>query len=149
MRNLLLLFIPLLFSMCSNEITDKDEYEAQIIVTSNTPINAEIGSNTFLWNSLVVMGSDGVSSSIILSWNGAAETTDFTSWESDVYIVSDGNFTLSAGLANQGDYECKDITVELIIDGKSFDKRTATLGTDDMGAPCGNEISLSYNLILP
>ena len=149
MRNLLLLFIPLLFSMCSNEITDKDEYEAQIIVTSNTPINAGIGSNTVLWNILSVIGSDSDGRLIMLSWYGSAETTDFTSWESDVYIVSDGNFTLSAGFVNQGDYECKDITVELIIDGKSFDKRTATLGTDDMGAPCGNEISLSYNLILP
>ena len=76
MRNLLLLFIPLLFSMCSNEITDKDEYEAQIIVTSNSPINAGIGSNTVLWNILSVIGSDSDGRLIMLSWNGSAETTN-------------------------------------------------------------------------
>ena len=149
MRKLVLLLMPLLFTMCSNEVTDKDEYEAQLIVTSSTPIKSGIGSNTVLWNSLSVIGSDSDGRLIMLSWNGSAETTDFTSWESDVYLISDGNFTITASLGNQGDYQCKDITVELIIDGKSFDKRTATLGTDDMGAPCGNEISLSYNLILP
>ena len=147
MRNLLLLFIPLLFSMCSNEITDKDEYEAKLIVTANPPIKA--GETIFgLGNTLSVAGASS-NASLSVGYNGATSSSDFSSASSDTYLISDGNFMVMAALGSNYDYLCSDITIELMLDGKSFDKRTATLGTDDMGAPCGNEISLSYNLILP
>ena len=147
MRNLLLLFIPLLFSMCSNEITDKDEYEAQLIVTANPPIKA--GETIFgTGNTLSVAGASS-NASLSVGYNGATSSSDFSSASSDTYLISDGNFMVIAALGSNYDYLCSDITIELMLDGKSFDKRTATLGTDDMGAPCGNEITLLYNLILP
>ena len=147
MRNLLLLFIPLLFSMCSNEITDKDEYEAQLIVTANPPIKA--GETIFgTGNTLSVAGASS-NASLSVGYNGATSSSDFSSASSDTYLISDGNFMVMASLVSGYDYLCSDITIELMLDGKSFDKRTATLGTDDMVAPCGNEILLSYNLILP
>ena len=148
MRNLLLLFIPLLFSMCSNEITDKDEYEAKLIVTANPPIKA--GETIFgTGNTLTVGGVSSNASQLLVGYDGATSSSDFSSASSDTYLISDGNFMVMAALGSNYDYLCSDITIELMLDGKSFDKRTATLGTDDMGAPCGNEISLSYNLILP
>ncbi len=57
MRKFLLLLSPLLFIMCSNEVTDKDEYEAHIKVTANPPLDAGMGLNN-LSNSLVVLGVD-------------------------------------------------------------------------------------------
>ena len=148
MRNLILLFIPLLFSMCSNEITDKDEYEAKLVVTANPPIKA--GETIFgSGNALSVSGISSNASQLSVGYDGATSSSDFSSASSDTYLISDGNFMVMASLVSGYDYLCSDITIELMLDGKSFDKRTATLGTDDMVAPCGNEILLSYNLILP
>ena len=133
--------------MCSNEITDKDEYEAKLIVTANPPIKA--GETIFgLGNTLSVAGASS-NASLSVGYNGATSSSDFSSASSDTYLISDGNFMVYAVMGSNYDYLCSDITIELMLDGKSFDKRTATLGTDDMVAPCGNEILLSYNLILP
>lgn len=148
MRKYLLLLSPLLFIMCSNEVTDKDEYEAYIKVTANPPLQAGMGPN-FLSNSLVVLGVDQDGRQINVSYQGLGATSEFTTETSGSYLISDGNFTMTAVLTNAYSYECSEITVELFIDGNSYDKQSAILGTDNMGTPCGNEISLSYNIILP
>lgn len=148
MKTFLLLLSPLLFIMCSNEVTDKDEYEAHIKVTANPPLDAGMGLNN-LSNSLVVLGVDQDGRQINITYQGLSAASEFTTETSGTYLISDGNFTMSAVLTNAYSYECSEITVELFIDGNSYDKQSAMLGTDNMGTPCGNEISLSYNLILP
>ena len=144
MRKFLLLLSPLLFIMCSNGITDKDEYEVKLTVQINPPLKAGMSpTGLYTWCGLE---TDHHS----LFWTSVNQTDDLGFLESDLALVPDGNFQIAFTILGQHDSICRDVTLETIVDGNVFDTKTGSIGgASAFWLSCTDAYGLGGNLILP